>query len=154
MPGELAAAEREILVEPAADGRDDAGRSVAPLRPDQLCPSVSQRLVGDRWPVDQAVLGDRVPAQDVRNALAVGEREHTACEAVRRPDVPPLMAVEVLRPEPVRCALRAKPVDCFVDVEPELAADEDRAGAAPHQFLLLGLGIRVDQLDEPLQVLR
>ena len=87
---------------------------------------------GDRRPVDQAVLDDRVPAQDVAETPSPSrERERAACEAVRRPDVPPLAAVEILHPEPVGGALSAQPVDGFVDVEPELASDRGSCRGCP-----------------------
>src|SRR5262249_22968853 len=125
-PCQLAARQCEILVENAGERRDDARRSVAPLRPDLAVAVFAGLPPLHLGPVGEPVLRHGQAAKRLGDTVDVSECEHAARKAVGGADEAPALALELLPPEPVGITPRVEPLHARGHVETELAAGEDR----------------------------
>src|SRR5204862_6880759 len=86
-PRQLAASEREILVQERPERGNDPSRSVTPLHANPFIAFAEQARPSEPRPVDEAVLLDGVAAHCVRDAANVTECEDAASEHVCRPEI-------------------------------------------------------------------
>jgi hypothetical protein len=82
-PRQLAAGEREILVQERPERGNDPRRSVTPLHANPFVALGDKAQPSDPRPVDEAVLLDGVAAQRVRDAPDITQGENAASEPVR-----------------------------------------------------------------------
>src|SRR5207247_6978839 len=136
-PRQLAARDRKLLVDEMGERRDHPRRAVAPLHADPAVAVVVESPLRDRRPVDEPIFLDGEAPEGLRDVGDIAEREHTACEPVRRTEVARAFPDQPLRPQAVRVALVAQPLDARSHVEPELATRATRPGTAIEQFATL-----------------
>src|SRR5207247_4345498 len=151
-PRQLAARNRELLVEDVTDGRDDPRRAMAPLRADLAVAVCRELHPRESRPVDEPVLLDGEAPERFRDGGDIAERKHAPREPVRRTEKSPGFAVQMLGPQAFRVTSAVQPFDAGRHVEAELATREDRAWAAPHQFAAFVSFVPRDQLRQPLEI--